>query len=111
MIIVFYFIRRCFLRTSRDVKRLDGITKSPVFAHLNATIDGLPTIRCNEAEEILVKEFDNLQDVHSSSWFMFLYTSRAFGMCIDFICAIFIGLVTFIFLIDPNGTKNEFFAV
>ncbi|KAJ8966240.1 hypothetical protein NQ314_003655 [Rhamnusium bicolor] len=46
MVTVFYFIRKVYLQTSRNVKRLEGITRSPVFAHLNATLQGLPTIRC-----------------------------------------------------------------
>lgn len=80
------------------------LARSPVFAHLNASVQGLTTIRSNGAEEILVEEFDKLQDVHSSSWYMFLYTSRAFGWWLDMICTLFIGCVTFSF-IPPHPPK------
>ncbi|XP_030767940.1 multidrug resistance-associated protein 4-like isoform X2 [Sitophilus oryzae] len=99
MIVLFYFLRDFYLKTSRSVKRLEGIARSPVFAHLNATLQGLPTIRTNNAEKILVDEFDYLQDVHSSAWFMFLYTSRAFSLWLDWLTAVFIGVVTFSFVI------------
>ncbi|KAG5892952.1 hypothetical protein JTB14_015003 [Gonioctena quinquepunctata] len=99
MFITFYFLRRIYLKTSRNVKRLEGVARSPVFSHLNATLQGMTTIRSNGAEQILVEEFDKLQDVHSSAWFMFLYTSRAFGIWLDLICTLFIGLVTFAFVI------------
>ncbi|CAH1183645.1 unnamed protein product [Phaedon cochleariae] len=95
----FFILRKVYLSTSRNVKRLEGITRSPVFAHLNASLQGLPTIRSNGAEQILVQEFDKLQDTHSSAWFMFLYTSRAFGLWLDLICTVYIGLVTFSFII------------
>ncbi|KAF7269082.1 hypothetical protein GWI33_017839 [Rhynchophorus ferrugineus] len=98
MVVLFYFLRNFYLKTSRSVKRLEGIARSPVFAHLNATLQGLPTIRSNNAEKILVDEFDYLQDVHSSAWFMFLYTSRAFSLWLDWTTAVFIGLVTFNFV-------------
>ncbi|KAJ8920888.1 hypothetical protein NQ315_015681 [Exocentrus adspersus] len=97
--LIFYFLRRLYLKTSRSVKRLEGICRSPVFAHLNATMAGLPTIRSNDAEQILVTEFDKLQDVHSSAWFMFLYTSRAYSFLVDLICTIYIGIVTFSFVL------------
>ncbi|KAI2474040.1 Putative multidrug resistance-associated protein lethal(2)03659-like Protein [Diabrotica virgifera virgifera] len=97
--VAFYLLRRVYLHTSRNVKRLEGITRSPVFAHLNATLQGLTTIRSNGAEKILVEEFDYLQDIHSSAWFMFLFTSRAFGLWLDLICTVFILYVTFNFAI------------
>lgn len=77
--------------------------RSPVFAHLNASIQGLTTIRSNGAERILVQEFDKLQDIHSSAWFMFLYTSRSFGFWVDIICTVFIGCVTFAFIVLAEG--------
>ncbi|CAH1104174.1 unnamed protein product [Psylliodes chrysocephalus] len=99
MLISFYFLRRVYLATSRNVKRLEGITRSPVFAHLNASLQGLTTIRSNGAEQILVDEFDALQDIHSSAWYMFLYTSRAFGLWLDLICTTYIGFVSISFIV------------
>ncbi|XP_074027104.1 probable multidrug resistance-associated protein lethal(2)03659 isoform X2 [Leptinotarsa decemlineata] len=108
MVLIFYLLRRLYLSTSRNVKRLEGITRSPVFAHLNATLQGITTIRTNGAEKVLVDEFDKLQDIHSSAWFMFLYTSRAFGLWLDLVCTLFIGIVTFSFVIladDYSGSS------
>uniref|UniRef100_A0A6P7FF39 Probable multidrug resistance-associated protein lethal(2)03659 n=1 Tax=Diabrotica virgifera virgifera TaxID=50390 RepID=A0A6P7FF39_DIAVI len=110
--VAFYLLRRVYLHTSRNVKRLEGITRSPVFAHLNATLQGLTTIRSNGAEKILVEEFDYLQDIHSSAWFMFLFTSRAFGLWLDLICTVFILYVTFNFAIfDSSKLKLHLFII
>ncbi|RZC36194.1 multidrug resistance-associated protein, partial [Asbolus verrucosus] len=100
--VVFYFLRIFYIRTSRNVKRLEGITRSPVFSHLNASLQGLTTIRAFGAQEILEKEFDNHQDLHSSAWFSFISTSRAFGYWLDLVCIVYITLVTFSFLIIGN---------
>lgn len=100
--IIFYFLRIFYIRTSRNIKRLEGITRSPVFGHLNASLQGLTTIRAFRAEEILSKEFDNHQDLHSSAWFVFISTSRAFGYWLDLICVIYVFLVTFSFLLIGN---------
>lgn len=102
--ILFYFLRLFYLSTSRSIKRLEGVTRSPVFSHLNASIQGLTTIRAFKAQSILEKEFDNHQDLHSSAWFIFLVTSRAFGYWLDVICVIYISLVTLSFLFLGSET-------
>ncbi|XP_011301163.1 probable multidrug resistance-associated protein lethal(2)03659 [Fopius arisanus] len=104
--VIFYFLRVIYLGTSRSVKRLEGITRSPVFSHLNATLQGLATIRAFEAETVLTKEFDHHQDLHSSAWYMFIASSRAFGFWLDIFCLIYIALVTLSFLVLPDSADN-----
>ncbi|KOB66206.1 putative multidrug resistance-associated protein, partial [Operophtera brumata] len=60
----------------------------PVFSHLNATLQGITTIRAFGAQEALIREFDNHQDLHSSACPVFSHLNatlqgitpiRAFG--------------------------------
>nr|XP_023015460.1 probable multidrug resistance-associated protein lethal(2)03659 [Leptinotarsa decemlineata] len=99
LIILFYFIRVVYIETSRAVKRIEAITKSPIFSHMTATIHGLGTIRAFAAQDMLVKEFDNYQDMHSSAWFLYMASSRCFGLWLDLICITFIAVATFFLLL------------
>ncbi|KAM7238066.1 hypothetical protein CapIbe_011024 [Capra ibex] len=63
--IIFFVLRWYFLRTSRDVKRLECTTQSPVFSHLASSLWGLWTIRAYKAEQRLQELFDAYQDLHS----------------------------------------------
>ncbi|CAL4094228.1 unnamed protein product, partial [Meganyctiphanes norvegica] len=96
--IIFVYIRRFYLSTARDIKRLEGITRSPVFSHLSASLQGITTIRAFKVQDIFIQEFDTHQDVHSSAWFLFLCTTRWFGICLDWISCIYIGIVTYSFM-------------
>ncbi|XP_057388585.1 ATP-binding cassette sub-family C member 4 isoform X6 [Balaenoptera acutorostrata] len=93
--IIFFVLRRYFLQTSRDVKRLESTTRSPVFSHLSSSLQGLWTIRAYSAEERFQELFDAHQDLHSEAWFLFLTTSRWFAVRLDAICAIFVIVVAF----------------
>ncbi|XP_045834036.1 ATP-binding cassette sub-family C member 4 isoform X2 [Meles meles] len=93
--ILFFVLRRYFLETSRDVKRLESTTRSPVFSHLSSSLQGLWTIRAYKAEERFQELFDAHQDLHSEAWFLFLTTSRWFAVRLDAICAIFVIIVAF----------------
>ncbi|XP_013196145.2 ATP-binding cassette sub-family C member 4 [Amyelois transitella] len=106
-LIIFYILRVIYIRTTGAVKRLEGITRSPVFSHINATVLGLATIRSFGAEFLLAVEFDRHQDLHSAAWYLFITCSRAFGYFLDCICLLFIICVTFSCLmkIDMEGSQ------
>ncbi|XP_029164699.1 probable multidrug resistance-associated protein lethal(2)03659 [Nylanderia fulva] len=97
--IMFYWIRKVYLKTSKNVKRLEGMSRSPVFTHLNTTLNGLTTIRAYCAQDILKQEFDKLQDLHTSTTYMYMVSNTAFVFTLDIFCFIFITLLTFSFLL------------
>lgn len=66
----------------------------------------MTTIRAFGAQDVLLKEFDNHQDLHSSAWYLFIATSRAFGFWLDLVCVIYIGFVTLSFLVMGDGQFN-----
>ncbi|XP_076227568.1 putative multidrug resistance-associated protein lethal(2)03659 isoform X2 [Nomia melanderi] len=99
LITILYYMRVVYITTSRAVKRLEGVTRSPVFDHVGATLQGLTTIRAFKAEASVTRDFDNHQDLHSSAWFIFISISRAFGLYIETLCMVYIALITIIFLV------------
>ncbi|XP_032671366.1 probable multidrug resistance-associated protein lethal(2)03659 [Odontomachus brunneus] len=94
---IFIFFRTIYISTSRAVKRLEGITRSPIFDHLGASLQGLTTIRAFNAEKTLVADLCRHQDLNSSACFLFLATSRTFGFYIDLICQLYIGVIIIAF--------------
>ncbi|XP_034942593.1 probable multidrug resistance-associated protein lethal(2)03659 [Chelonus insularis] len=106
IVFIFYWLRKIYLKTSKNVKRLEGMMRSPVFTHLNTTINGLRTIRACGAQNVLTAEFDILQDRHTSSWYMFLATSIAFAFASDIFCFLFITAITFSFLLFDFGISG-----
>ncbi|XP_066255318.1 probable multidrug resistance-associated protein lethal(2)03659 isoform X2 [Euwallacea similis] len=99
---IFYMIRTIFLATSIDIKRFEALTRSPVYSHLAASLQGLTTIRAFTAQNLVTREFDNYQNAYNSAYFMFLGANRTFGYWLDLHTAIFVTLVTFSFLIFPQ---------
>lgn len=72
--------------------------RSPLFSHLTASLQGLSTIRAFGARSILEKEFDHIQDNHSSAAFLFIACSRTFAFWLDVKCTIYVGFVILSFL-------------
>lgn len=103
--VIFYYLRAFYLKTSRDIKRMEAMTRSPVYSHLSASLMGLATIRSFGAQKILISEFDIHQDLHSSAFYLFISTNRAFGFWLDCFCVAYVAIVTLSFFIFPpeNG--------
>ncbi|XP_055306890.1 ATP-binding cassette subfamily C member 4-like isoform X2 [Sitodiplosis mosellana] len=105
--IIFYLIKKIYLKTSKNVKRLEGIAKSPAFTHLSATLSGLSTVRAYKVEKILAKEFDNHQDMHSACWYMAISTSAVFGFSLDILCLIFTASIIFYYMLIDTSVSGE----
>lgn len=63
-VICIFFSQGYYLSTSRELTRLESITKAPVIHHFSETILGFTTIRCFRKEASFSKE--NLDKVNSS---------------------------------------------
>ncbi|CAF4950125.1 unnamed protein product, partial [Rotaria sp. Silwood1] len=93
------FIRHRFAQCSRDLKRLESTSRSPIYSYLTSTILGLKVIRSYHAEKICLSEFFSLLDDNSRANYLFLTTNRWAAIRFDWITIFFIAIVTSMALI------------
>ncbi|XP_058447071.1 ATP-binding cassette sub-family C member 4 isoform X2 [Malaya genurostris] len=105
-VILFMGALKLYLRPAQDLKRLEGITRSPVFSHLSATLSGLSTVRVNGAQQKITQEFDALQNVHSAVWHLTMSSNAALGLWLDCISTAFVACVTFSFIMLHEDTYS-----
>lgn len=75
------------------------VGRSSILSHVNATIQGLSTVRACNASDILQKEFHEFQDHNTSCDFLFNCASTWFAVSLDIVCLLFIATVTYSFLL------------
>eukprot|EP00644_Phytophthora_capsici_P001459 jgi/Phyca11/526529/estExt2_fgenesh1_pm.C_PHYCAscaffold_100089 len=70
VLVGYYVSQRYFIKSSRELQRLDSISRSPVFALLSETLDGLPTIRAYCAETQFSTKNEQLIDRNQRAYFL-----------------------------------------
>ncbi|XP_033099970.1 multidrug resistance-associated protein 4-like [Anneissia japonica] len=103
---IFILVRMYYLSTSRDVKRIEGIARSPVFSHLSATLQGISTVRAFQVQRPFIDQFEGYQDTHTQAWYMFLTTSTYFGFWLDWLSLVFIVVVTYGSIIRSDVSES-----
>ncbi|EDW73918.2 uncharacterized protein Dwil_GK21659 [Drosophila willistoni] len=99
MVILLYLCRAYYIGASRSLKRIESLTRSPIYTHTNQTFHGLTTIRSLDASVELEKTFHGHQNTNSTALFLYTSANRAFSFWTDLICVVYIMAVTFSFLV------------
>ncbi|KAJ3186178.1 hypothetical protein HDU85_007618 [Gaertneriomyces sp. JEL0708] len=80
-------IARLYVRTSRELKRLESVTRSPIFSHFSETITGASTIRAYGAETKFMAENHSRVDTNHRAFFYLWVANRWLGVRVDFVGA------------------------
>lgn len=87
VIVAFVFFARFYAKTSRQLKRLAGSTRSPIYHRLGELMAGLGVFRSHHLETKLQSPFVDCLDTNVSSEFLFEVSSRWLGIRLDLLNA------------------------
>ncbi|CAM9122833.1 unnamed protein product, partial [Ectocarpus sp. 4 AP-2014] len=77
-----------YLETSREAKRLEAVTRSPVYSQLSETLDGLVTIRSFGQQHRFLSQFTERVNLNTRAYFAWVYTARWLGFRMDMVVII-----------------------
>ncbi|KAJ3259888.1 hypothetical protein HDU77_001608 [Chytriomyces hyalinus] len=92
---IFLYFQKYYLATSRQVKRFEALTRSPVYTAVPSTLEGLSTIRAYVCETRFTQEFMRIQDENTRAFFNYLSGARWLGLRLDVLSSFFLAMITF----------------
>jgi ABC-type multidrug transport system fused ATPase/permease subunit len=102
--IAYYSIARKYLCTSRELKRLEAITRSPIFSHFGEALQGASTIRSYGAKNRFIEENHKKVDYNHRAFFFMWISNRWLALRIDIIgAAVTLFSATSIILLTRNN--------
>lgn len=91
-----WFYRRIliyYLATSRELKRLDAVTRSPIFTWFSETLSGLSTIRAFRHQDIFILNLEKRLDRNQMQYMASINVNRWLAIRLEFIGSVIILLV------------------
>ncbi|MCJ1435109.1 hypothetical protein MMC27_004479 [Xylographa pallens] len=82
---IYLYIQRYYLRTSRELKRLDSISKSPIYAHFQESLGGITTIRAYRQQQRFAMENEWRVDANLRAYFTSINANRWLAVRLEFI--------------------------
>ena len=83
LFIIFYFVQKLYIAASRQLKRLESISKSPVFAHFSETIQGASSIRAYREADRFIRESEVRVLENVKSFYLSVSSNRWLGVRIE----------------------------
>lgn len=74
--IIYVFIQIVYVTTSRQLRRLDSVTRSPIYTHFSETVSGLPVIRAFEHQQRFLKHNEKAVDTNQKCVFSWISSNR-----------------------------------
>ncbi|XP_063866563.1 multidrug resistance-associated protein 1-like isoform X5 [Scylla paramamosain] len=60
--IIYYFVQVLYVSTSRQLKRIESVTRSPIYSHFQESIQGASTIRAFSKQHVFITESERRVD-------------------------------------------------
>jgi ATP-binding cassette, subfamily C (CFTR/MRP), member 1 len=90
--ILYIYIQRYYIKSNRELKRLESTSRSPIYAHFGETLSGISTIRAFRHESIWSDENEHRVDTNMKAFFPAIYANRWLGIRLEFIGALVVLL-------------------
>ncbi|KAL2358738.1 multidrug resistance-associated protein 1 [Cryomyces antarcticus] len=87
---IYLYIQRYYLRTSRELKRLDSTSRSPVYAHFQESLSGISTIRAYRQQKRFAMENEWRVDFNLRAYFPSINANRWLAVRLEFLGSVII---------------------
>ncbi|KAM9411393.1 ATP-binding cassette sub-family C member 3 isoform 4-T4 [Salvelinus alpinus] len=82
---IYIFVQRFYVATSRQLKRLESVSRSPIYSHFSETVTGSSVIRAYGRHDAFVLMSDMKVDENQKSYYPGIVSNRWLGVRIEFI--------------------------
>lgn len=78
MNLICVWFQRFYVATSRQLKRLESVSRSPIYSHFGESVTGTSTIRAYGAQDRFIQESNDKVDYNQVAYYPSIIANRYF---------------------------------
>ncbi|XP_062915140.1 multidrug resistance-associated protein 1 isoform X1 [Mobula hypostoma] len=83
--LLYFFVQRYYVATSRQLKRLESASRSPIFTNFNETLLGVSVIRAFGEEDRFIRRNDSRVDENQRAYYPSIVANRWLAVRLEFV--------------------------
>eukprot|EP00058_Branchiostoma_floridae_P021695 XP_002607185.1 hypothetical protein BRAFLDRAFT_118636 [Branchiostoma floridae] len=83
--LLYYFVQRFYVATSRQLKRIESISRSPIYSHFGETVQGTSTIRAYDRGEQFFFQNQAKVDENQVAYYPMIVSNRWLALRLEFV--------------------------
>ncbi|KAF9212353.1 hypothetical protein BGZ59_006885 [Podila verticillata] len=76
LVVLYLLVQAYYIRSSRALKRIESVSKSPIYQHFSETLAGVTTIRAMGANDRFISDNAKKADLAASAYFAWVSSNR-----------------------------------
>jgi ABC-type multidrug transport system fused ATPase/permease subunit len=100
---LYYFMQQYYLCSSREVQRLDSVSKSPIYALFGETLNGITTIRSFGVTQEFIANNERKVDKNTRALFVFNGIARWLAIRLEFMCNVVVSLAALFCVLERDN--------
>ncbi|XP_004625600.2 canalicular multispecific organic anion transporter 1 [Octodon degus] len=105
--ILYVAIQVFYVATSRQLRRLDSVTRSPVYSHFGETVTGLPVIRAFEHQQRFLMSNEKSIDNNQKCVFSWIVANRWLAIRLEFVGNLIVFFSSLLLVIYKNSLTGD----
>ncbi|XP_070269018.1 multidrug resistance-associated protein 1 isoform X1 [Myotis yumanensis] len=101
--LIYFFVQRFYVASSRQLKRLESVSRSPVYSHFNETLLGVSVIRAFAEQERFICQSDLKVDENQKAYYPSIVANRWLAVRLECVGNCIVLFATLFAVISRNS--------
>merc|ERR1739838_154817 len=103
--LLYYYVQNFYVKISRQLKRLQSVSRSPIFSHFGETLTGVSTIRAYNMQDTFIRQSSQKVDNNHMSYYPNVVSNRWLAFRLEMVANLII-LLAAIFAVADRGNVS-----